>query len=143
MGGDIDIRCTLAATEDMTMSRTLALSSLMGAIALVGPLNLALIAPATAQVSISAGIVLTAPPPPRVEVHVAPPMPGYVWIDGYWNWEGGRHIWVPGRWAAPRTGYRWEPHSWVREGQGWRLHAGHWRRDHEPHHQGHQEEPHG
>ena len=45
------------------------------------------------------GVVMVAPPPPRVEVIGKPPSPGYVWMDGYWNWVGGRHEWVPGHWA--------------------------------------------
>jgi hypothetical protein len=72
------------------------------------------------------GIVAVAPPPPRVEVIGVPPAPGYVWIDGYWNWVGGRHVWVAGRWAAPRPGYHWVPHHWVATSGGWRLVRGHW-----------------
>lgn len=37
----------------------------------------------------------------------APPVAGYVWIDGFWDWRGGRRTWVDGRWAPPR-------------GRGWR-----------------------
>ena len=69
--------------------------------------------------------VPVAPPPPREEVIGVAPVPGYVWIGGYWGWVGGRHAWVQGRWEAPRPGYRWAPHRWVHEGQGWRLHEGH------------------
>jgi hypothetical protein len=72
--------------------------------------------------------VNTAPPPPQVEVIGVAPQPGYVWIGGYWRWDGGRHVWVGGHWSAPRVGYRWVPHVWVREGGGWRLHEGHWAR---------------
>ena len=50
------------------------------------------------------GVVMVAPPAPRVEVVGVAPTPGYVWIGGYWNWVGGRHEWVPGRWAAGRHG---------------------------------------
>ena len=74
------------------------------------------------------GVVMVAPPAPRVEVVGVAPSPGYVWIGGYWNWVGGRHEWVPGRWAAGRPGYHWVAHSWVRAGDGWRMHAGHWER---------------
>jgi len=68
-----------------------------------------------------------APPAPQVEYFGAPPVVGYVWISGYWNWVGGRHVWVSGRWAAPpRPGQRWVPHQWHRQGDGWRLNHGHW-----------------
>jgi hypothetical protein len=73
--------------------------------------------------------VTVAPPPPQVEVVGVAPVPGYIWIGGYWGWNGGRHEWVPGRWEAPRPGYRYEPHHWEREGGGWRLHEGHWAED--------------
>ena len=75
------------------------------------------------------GIVMVAPPPPRVEVIGAAPSAGYVWIDGYWNWVGGRHEWVAGHWAAGRPGYHWAAHHWVRQGDGWRMKTGHWVRD--------------
>ncbi len=72
------------------------------------------------------GVVMVAPPAPRVEVVGVAPSPGYVWIGGYWNWVGGRHVWVPGRWDRGRPGYHWEAHAWVREGDGWRMRPGRW-----------------
>lgn len=70
--------------------------------------------------------VRVAPPPPYVEYAGPPPVSGYVWITGYWNWGGARYIWVPGRWDAPRPGYRWVPHRWERDGDHWRQHEGRW-----------------
>src|SRR5579864_6593418 len=32
--------------------------------------------------------VAVAPPPPQVEVYGAPPGPGFVWLGGFWRWEG-------------------------------------------------------
>lgn len=72
------------------------------------------------------GVVLVAPPAPRVEVIGVAPSPGSVWIGGYWNWVGGRHVWVPGRWDRGRPGYHWEAYAWVREGDGWRIRPGRW-----------------
>jgi hypothetical protein len=72
--------------------------------------------------------VMVAPPPPQTEVIGVAPAPGYIWLGGYWGWEGGRHVWVAGHWAEGRAGYRWVPHHWVRSGGGWRLAAGHWQR---------------
>ncbi|HEX3846201.1 MAG TPA: hypothetical protein VHV81_02385 [Steroidobacteraceae bacterium] len=74
------------------------------------------------------GVVMVAPPAPRVEVMGVAPTPGFVWIGGYWNWVGDRHDWVAGHWAAPRAGYHWVPHAWVRAGDGWRMRPGHWQR---------------
>jgi hypothetical protein len=74
------------------------------------------------------GVVLVAPPAPRIEVVGVAPSPGYVWVGGYWNWVGGRHEWVGGHWVAGRAGHHWVPHTWVREGDGWRARPGHWER---------------
>jgi WXXGXW repeat (2 copies) len=61
-------------------------------------LGSALTAPAFAAVGVYIGV---APPPLRYEVRPALPGPGYVWVDGYWNWAGGRYVWVPGVWRRP------------------------------------------
>jgi hypothetical protein len=74
------------------------------------------------------GVVMVAPPPPRVEVIGVAPSPDYVWVGGYWNWVGGRHEWVGGHWVAGRPGHHWVGHSWVRQGDGWRMRPGHWER---------------
>lgn len=34
----------------------------------------------------------------------APPPPAYVWIDGYWDWRGGRRVWIDGHYGPPRRG---------------------------------------
>jgi hypothetical protein len=73
-------------------------------------------------------VVMVAPPPPRVEVIGVAPSPGYVWINGYWDWVGGRHEWVGGHWAVGERGRHWVPHQWVRQGDGWRMRPGHWER---------------
>jgi WXXGXW repeat (2 copies) len=80
------------------------------------------------QAHYAGGVVMVAPPPPRVEVIGVAPTPGYVWIGGYWNWVGGRHEWVAGHWAAGRPGRHWVAHVWVRQGDGWRMRPGHWER---------------
>jgi WXXGXW repeat (2 copies) len=74
------------------------------------------------------GVVLVAPPAPRVEVIGAAPSPGYVWMAGYWNWVGDRHVWVAGRWSPPKPGHHWVADQWVRQGDGWRMKSGHWER---------------
>ena len=48
--------------------------------------------------------VRTAPPPPRyAQGFGRPPMPGpgFLWVDGYWNWIGGNYAWVGGYWTQP------------------------------------------
>ena len=68
-----------------------------------------------------------APPPPRI---VAPPPPryGYVWVPGYWRWNGHRHIWVSGYWVRERRGFHWVPAHWVQTGPYWHFVPGHWAR---------------
>ena len=67
-----------------------------------------------------------APPPPRFENVGPPPVTGYIWTEGYWNWIGGRHVWVAGHWEAPRPGMHWVPHRWERVGDRWRFRHGYW-----------------
>ena len=44
-----------------------------------------------------------APPPVPSYAYQRPPMPGpgYYWVDGYWNFMGGRYSWVGGYWTIP------------------------------------------
>jgi len=71
--------------------------------------------------------VVVQPPPVRVEVVPGAPGPGYVWVNGYWNWNGA-WVWVPGRYVfPPRPHLVWVPGVWIHERHGWRWHHGHWR----------------
>ena len=56
------------------------------------------------------------PPPPPPPVRIAPRSPGkhYVWVPGYWAWNGNRYYWQDGFWAKTRgngrnTGFRGGP----------------------------------
>ena len=82
----------------------------------------------TLGVASAAVIVHVAPPPVVVETRPVAPGPGYVWIDGYQNWNGRAYVWVPGRWELPpRPHARWIAHHWVRRHGGWVLVEGRWR----------------
>ena len=75
----------------------------------------------SAQFNVGVGInlgvpVREAPPPPREEVIVAAPGPGYAWIGGHWAWHHG-WVWVRGHWDR-RAGYSWAPGHWDRRGDG-------------------------
>jgi hypothetical protein len=74
------------------------------------------------------GVVMLAPPAPRVEVIGEPPTTGYVWLGGYWNWIGGRYEWTAGHWGPSHPGHHWVAYQWVRQGDGWRMKPGHWER---------------
>ena len=75
-------------------------------------------------------VVVPAPPPAPYAVGAVgyAPGPGYVWIDGFWNLNGGRWVWANGRWAVPpRPHAVWVADRWERHGNGWHYHRGHWR----------------
>jgi hypothetical protein len=80
---------------------------------------------ANAQVYVRIG-----PPPPRHEVVVRQPGPGYVWIAGYHRWDGRAYVWEPGRWERPDRPYhhRWVPGHWRETHHGWMWVDGHWAR---------------
>jgi hypothetical protein len=72
--------------------------------------------------------VRVGPPAPIVEARVVAPGPGYVWVQGYHRWDGGRYVWVPGRWELPpRARAVWVPAHWQRDRRGWYFVEGHWR----------------
>lgn len=74
-------------------------------------------------------VVQSEPPAAQATVHVQPARPAasYVWIDGYWDWQG-RWVWVEGRWSQPaQAGWVWEAPVVVVEGGRRRYHRGHWR----------------
>ncbi|MBV8070603.1 MAG: YXWGXW repeat-containing protein [Acidobacteriaceae bacterium] len=72
--------------------------------------------------------VRTAPPPPRKDVIVVRPGPGYVWQAGYYRWDGRVYVWVPGRWLRPPQAYyhSWVPGYWKQTPRGWVWVQGHW-----------------
>jgi hypothetical protein len=67
--------------------------------------------------------------PPPVVVEQRPPQPSglYVWIDGYWNWNG-RYVWERGHWAHPPHDHAvWVAPRYERHEQGYRYAPGHWK----------------
>lgn len=68
------------------------------------------------------------PPPLRAEVRGVAPGVGFVWIDGYWGYSGGRYAWVPGYWGRPPRGRsRWEPGRWETRRGRYQYRQGRWR----------------
>ena len=67
------------------------------------------------------------PPAMRYERRSVSPGQGYVYVKGFWNWDGGRWQWVPGRWDRPAIadGY-WIPARYVRTSRGTIYEPGHW-----------------
>jgi hypothetical protein len=86
----------------------------------------AFIALAQAQVgvAITAGIA-----PPLLPVYDQPPIPaaGYVWIPGYWAWDGYEYYWTPGYWATPpAVGLYWTPPYWAWADGDYTFYPGFW-----------------
>ena len=71
--------------------------------------------------------VRVAPPPPRYEV-VPVVQPGWVWIPGYWNWNGRHYVWVNGHRVHARHGRHWVADRWAEDHGRWRRERGHWDR---------------
>src|SRR5437870_2010158 len=72
--------------------------------------------------------VRVGPPAPIVESRLVAPGPGYLWLPGYYSWDGRGYGWVPGRWdRAPTARASWVPAHWVRTRRGWYLVEGRWR----------------
>jgi hypothetical protein len=69
--------------------------------------------------------VAVAPPAPQVASDPEP-RPGFVWVRGYWSWNGNQYVWVRGRWVAERPGYHWVHAHWVQADGTWQFVAGHW-----------------
>jgi hypothetical protein len=68
-----------------------------------------------------------APPKLRSEVRPHRPSRDFLWIPGFWHWQGNDWDWVPGRWDRPNAhGVRWVKARYVREGGSYRYEPGHW-----------------
>jgi hypothetical protein len=76
------------------------------------------------RAQVSVGIVIGAPPPPRVAVVVpAQPAPESVWVAGYWYPAGKHYHWHEGYWTRPP----YEGARWVApRHDGERFYAGYW-----------------
>ena len=80
----------------------------------------------SAHAQVSVGIVIGAPPQPRVYA-VRPVCPGpeaeYAWVEGYWYPVSGHYVWHRGYWThPPYEGARWiGPRH-----EGGRYYGGYW-----------------
>lgn len=55
-----------------------------------------------------------APPPPRVVTWNA--RPGFIYIEGRWNWNGNQYIWMDGHYERERANYIYRPGRWDNQG---------------------------
>jgi hypothetical protein len=72
--------------------------------------------------------VRVAPPGAVVERVPVAPGPRYVWVPGYYRWDGRGYLWAPGAYVLPpRPRARWVPGRWAHERGGWYWMEGRWR----------------
>jgi hypothetical protein len=70
--------------------------------------------------------VSSMPPDPIYEEMTAAPAYGYVWIDGCWNWNGYEWGWGAGHWEAPRPGYVYVEPYYDNQGGRYVYSRGYW-----------------
>jgi hypothetical protein len=70
----------------------------------------------------------TQPPPEYLVEEDQPPPPSahFVWVPGFWYWDGVQYFWMPGRWVESRPGYVFVRPHWVRSGFYWVFAPGGW-----------------
>ena len=96
--------------------------------AILGSLLLSVAGLTQADPNISWGVTISSgtPPPPIRYEPMPPPRPAFVWLQGYWGWQGGHYGWVPGRWERERPGYAYAQPPWVEGPRGWEFRPGGW-----------------
>lgn len=75
-------------------------------------------------------IVQEAPPPIQTEVIPVAPGPGFIWIGGFWGYEGHHYVWHHGHYTRGPAGNVWVRDSWVHSRRGWEYQRGHWEGGH-------------
>lgn len=112
------------------MSRSDMSRSVLTGLAFALALSAAPVAIPEASAHPRAVVVRVAPPPLRREAIIVAPGPRerFVWVDGYWRWDGRGYDWVPGRWVdRPHRYHAWVPGHWAPVRGGWVWRDGHWR----------------
>ncbi len=67
--------------------------------------------------------------PPEIPVYEQPPLPdpGYLFVPGYWAWDGTDYYWVPGTWVEPPVGgMLWTPGYWGYQDGFYAWNDGYW-----------------
>ena len=64
--------------------------------------------------------------PPEIRVERYDSRPGFVWVSGNWNWDGGQWVWVNGHYERERRGHRWRQSRWEQQNGAWISVTGGW-----------------
>jgi hypothetical protein len=76
----------------------------------------------------------TYPPEPLYESMTESPGGDYVWVDGYWHWNGYEWVWIGGDWVPEQIGYVYIEPYYDHDDGYYVYQPGHWkRREHVPH----------
>lgn len=51
---------------------------------------------------------------------------GFIWIEGYWRWNGHTYIWIDGFWERERHGFHWHDGFWEETPYGFFWVEGYW-----------------
>jgi hypothetical protein len=70
-------------------------------------------------------VVEDEPPAPREEV--VETRPGFIFVHGHWDRDGGRWAWRAGRYERERVGHTYVQGHWERRGKGHVWIEGGWR----------------
>ena len=81
---------------------------------------------AVVQAASNVTVELNVGPPAVVYEAVPPPRVGYVWSQGYWDYDRGKHAWRKGHWERERHGQQWSQAQWSERDGHWYLNRGHW-----------------
>ena len=86
---------------------------------------------ATPAPAAPASVVVTTvpamPAPPADTVQGERPGDSYIWVAGYYNWQGDHYQWVPGTWVRnPTPTAVWVPGRWQQTPGGYTWVSGHW-----------------
>jgi hypothetical protein len=73
------------------------------------------------------GHVALVAPPPLVAAAVTAAIASQIWVDGHWDWVGGRWVWSDGYWTAARPGHVWEQGVWLHVDGRYSWRPGRWR----------------
>ena len=77
----------------------------------------------------AAEVIVTVRPPRAIVEHRGhAPSRGYVWMPGYYRWDGRAYMWDRGHWVLPpRPHARWVEPRWERRRHEWIFREGRWR----------------
>ena len=79
-----------------------------------------------AQAASNFSVQLNVGPPAVVYEPAPPPRVGYLWSQGYWDYDRGHHVWRKGHWERERRGQQWSQAQWAERDGHWYLNRGHW-----------------